>query len=112
MARRRRKDLLVADETLDGIMFGMALASKPGVMQRRDAFWASVRQDTEAMVHIPKDRLIATLKQMNPAYIVELLERNTPVELRHRIAHSMRGKNRSEWLVALGIPEPREELKS
>lgn len=107
MSRRRASPLSeLSDETIDGIVFGLRLASTPGWLARRDAFWESVRRDKEALKAVDKPTLIAVLKQMNPAYIVDLLEQKTPEDLRDRVAHSMRGKNRPEWLAALGIEDP------
>lgn len=81
MSKRRFR---MSDENRDGIIFGLALASNPKVTAAREAYYARRREFEAATAHKTKTEMIAELKANYPAYILELLERDSLAGIRDR----------------------------
>jgi len=103
----RRESL--AEETIDGIIFGMILANSPTLAARQKEYQARIRANFGAIKDKTKPQLIAALKFSCPAYILELLEKNDLGQLQSRVAYSMESGDRDGMLrQALGLP-PKEK---
>jgi hypothetical protein len=98
MARAR-----LSEETIDGLLFGMALASNPKVIAGQKAYNARLRANREAIKDKSKAELIAALKAHCPAYITELLEKNDLPALQDRVAYSLQGSGTELLREALGL---------
>jgi hypothetical protein len=93
----------LSDETIDGLMLEMALASNPKVKARREAYYARIRASREAIKGKSKADLIAALKSHCPAYITELLEKNDLPALQDRVAYSLQASGTEVLREALGL---------
>ena len=97
----------LSEETIDGLLFGMALACNPKVIARQKAYHARLRANREAIKDKTKAELIAALKFHMPSYITELLEKNDLHDLQSRVAYSLQSSDSGRLREALGLP-PRE----
>lgn len=75
---------MMSDETIDGIIFGMQLSSNKQVTQRRTEFNAICAEFRIATKNKTKSEMITELKQHCPAYITELLEKDSENGIRDR----------------------------
>jgi hypothetical protein len=96
MARRKT----IADETLDGIVFGLALAGVPGIHERREAFWRAVADDRQWLSAMPDGTLGAVIRHMKLWTLSGAFERKGRAEAIHDISMCLRSKRRNEWLRA------------
>ena len=81
MTKRRER---LSDETIDGLMFEWRLASNPQVTARREAYFAKLKAFRESTAAKTKSEMISELKADCPAYILELLEKNSEAQIRDR----------------------------
>ena len=85
MSKRRFR---MSDETRDGLIFELALRSNPRITAARDAYYARLRAFAAANEHKTKAEMIAELKADCPAYIVELLEKDSLEGIRSRYVNT------------------------
>lgn len=82
----------MSDETLDGIVFGMALANRlatrPEAKRRASEYRRKLQQAREIAAAKDRAELIADLRAHNPAYVEEWLSKNDVADLRDRHAHT------------------------
>lgn len=74
----------LSEETIDGLLLEARLRANPGVTARREAYYAKLRAFREATAHKTKAEMIRELKADTPAYILEILERQSEEEIRVR----------------------------
>ncbi|PWC54406.1 hypothetical protein TSA6c_00320 [Azospirillum sp. TSA6c] len=94
----------MTEETMDGILFGLRLASDPNVTARREAYNRRIREDRAAVAQFTAPRLADALMEFNPGYLPTLRER-PHADLVERVIFSMQGRNRPKMLKALGVNE-------
>ena len=75
---------VMESETMDGIIFGMQLATNPKIAAARKAYFQRRAAFSEANKHKTRDEMIAELKAHNPAYLVDLLRRQDEASVRDR----------------------------
>lgn len=71
----------MAEETIDGLTFGLRLMAMPGVMERRNKFWDRVAKIKHSVQGCSKEQLVKALKQSWDVYIEELLEKMSHADL-------------------------------
>jgi hypothetical protein len=95
----------MSDETLDGIIFGMALASNPKVKARREAYYNALRKDREMLSRLSRETLASAIEARRLWTLPGVIEKKTTAEMIGAISRCMQGNDRAAWLSALGQEE-------
>lgn len=94
----------MSEETIDGILFGLRLASDPRVTARREAYNRRIREDRAAVKQFTASHLADALMKFRPTYL-PMIREWPHADLVERVVFSMQGRNRPKMLDALGAEE-------
>lgn len=89
------------NETIDGMLLGLRLATDQNVTARREAYYTSLRADRGRLSGVPRNALENAATGMGLVTLPGAVERIDLDDLIERIARCMQGKARPLWLAAL-----------
>lgn len=83
--------------------FETRLMANPKVREKREAYFAALQADREMLRLLPVKTLVAAIRARRLWTLPTAFDGKTPEDMVEAIARCMRGKDRPEWLIALGI---------
>lgn len=95
----------MSDETRDGIVFGLVLASNPKLKARRKAYHTALREDRQMLSGLPRETLMRAIEARRLWTLPGVFERKTTDDMIEAISRCMQGKDRPLWMEALGLDE-------